>query len=258
MWPLAGLHFLTPQWPAPANVFAVTTLRGVVVGSTVVGDAGVDSDLYGGFNLAHHVNDDAQRVLHNRDMLRQALGLTSVQWLDQVHGVDVADAQADGIIRCADAVHTTQKNLACAVLTADCLPVLFCNRDGSEIAVAHAGWRGLCAGVLENTARRFASPPSQLMAWLGPAIGPQVFEIGPEVRAAFLAATPQLDACFVENPRRANHYFADLYQLARLRLQHVGIDAVFGGGFCTFTDPRFYSFRRANVTGRFATCLMLR
>jgi len=252
MWPLAGLHWITPQWPAPANVQAVTTLRGVV-------DA---VDPYSGFNLAHHVNDNAQRVQRNREMLGQALDLTPVQWLDQVHGIDVVDARDDGRTRCADAAYTMQKNLACAVLTADCLPVIFCNRDGTEAAVAHAGWRGLCAGVLESSVRRFKSPPSQLVAWLGPAIGPQVFEIGPEVRVAFLAATPQLsqqiDACFVENPRRANHYFADLYQLARLRLQHVGVDAVFGGGFCTFSDPRFYSFRRASVTGRLATCLVLR
>src|SRR5262245_3985160 len=121
MWPLAGLHWMTPQWPAPANVFAVTTLRGVVD----------DGDAYSGFNLAHHVNDDIQRVQRHRDLLTQALDLTAVQWLDQVHGIDVADASRDGVVRCADATHTAQKNLACAVLTADCLPVLLCNRDGS-------------------------------------------------------------------------------------------------------------------------------
>jgi polyphenol oxidase len=260
MWPLAGLHFLTPQWPAPANVLAVTTLRGVVDGN----------DPYSGFNLAHHVNDEAQRVQRNRELLQRALDLTQVQWLDQVHGVDVADAQFDGRTRCADAVYTTQKNLACAVLTADCLPVIFCNRDGSEIAVAHAGWRGLCAGVLENTVQRFVSPPQELMAWLGPAIGPQVFEVGPEVREAFLAAFETLHAatrsqwfagfekCFVPGPKTTGHHLADLYALARLRLRLAGVDAVYGGNYCTFSDPRFYSFRRAAVTGRLASCIVLR
>lgn len=271
MWPLAGLHFLTPQWPAPANVQAVTTLRAVV-------DA---ADPYSGFNLAHHVKDNPQRVQRNRELLARALGLTPVQWLDQVHGTDIVDARADGVIRCADAVHTAQKNLACAVLTADCLPVLFCNRNGTEVAVAHAGWRGLCAGVLENTVQRFTAPPSQLMAWLGPAIGPQAFEVGPEVRAAFLSAQTALalhagaaqggvadsvaphlldgvQKCFVASPRNVDHYLADLYQLARLRLQGVGVDAIFGGELCTYTDSRFYSFRRAAVTGRLATCIVMR
>jgi polyphenol oxidase len=261
MWPLAGLHWITPQWPAPPNVLALTTMRGVSDGS----NCSDGNDCYSGFNLAHHVNDDAVRVQRNRDSLQYALGLTQVQWLEQVHGVDVADANADGRIRCADAVHTAQKNLACAVLTADCLPVVFCNRDGSEVAAAHAGWRGLCAGVLENTVQRFKSPPAQLMAWLGPAIGPQAFEVGPEVREAFIAAQsgigPKISAdvekCFVASPRKANHFLADLYQLARLRLHSVGVDVVFGGGFCTSTDPRFYSYRRAAVTGRLATCIML-
>lgn len=266
MWPLAGLHFLTPQWPAPATVQAVTTLRGVVD----------EVDPYSGFNLAHHVKDDPQRVQRNRELLAQALGLTPVQWLDQVHGTDITDASADGNIRCADAVYTHRKDLTCAVLTADCLPVLFCNREGTEVAVAHAGWRGLCAGVLENTMRRFSAPPSQLMAWLGPAIGPQAFEVGPEVRAAFLSAraaiasqggdansvAPHLldgeQKCFVTSPRKVDHYYADLYQLARLRLRSAGVDAVFGGGFCTYTDSRFYSFRRAPITGRMATCIVLR
>lgn len=260
MWPLAGLHWLTPQWPAPANVQAVTTLRGVVD----------DADPYSGFNLAHHVNDDPRRVQRHRDWLARALDLTPVQWLDQVHGVDVADAHNDGRTRCADAVYTRQHDLACAVLTADCLPVIFCNRDGTEVAVAHAGWRGLCAGVLENTVRRFASAPSQLMAWLGPAIGPQVFEVGPEVRAAFIAAFkampgvataphwPGIEQCFASSPKNAGHYLADLYALARLRLRFAGIDAVYGGGFCTLSDARFYSYRRAAVTGRFATCIVLR
>jgi YfiH family protein len=260
MWPLAGLHFITPLWPAPASVRAVTTLRGVVD----------DADPYSGFNLAHHVKDDPRRVQRHRNLLAQALDLTPVQWLDQVHGVDVVDAQGDGIIRCADAVHTAHRDIACAVLTADCLPVLFCNRDGTEAAVAHAGWRGLCAGVLENTVRRFACAPSQLLAWLGPAIGPQAFEVGPEVRDAFFAAfraSPaamaalnwiDIENCFSASPRTAGNYFADLYALARLRLRAAGVDAVYGGGFCTFSDARFYSFRRAAVTGRLATCIVLR
>jgi YfiH family protein len=260
MWPLAGLHWLTPQWPAPTNVQAVTTLRGVVD----------EADSYSGFNLAHHVKDDPLRVQSHRDALVQALNLTCVQWLDQVHGIDVADARADGVIRCADAVHTAQRNLTCAVLTADCLPVLFCNRDGTEIAVAHAGWRGLCAGVLENTVQRFRAAPSQLMAWLGPAIGPQAFEVGPEVRAAFIAAFnampaaatapywPEIEKCFASSPKTAGHYLADLYALARLRLRLAGVDAVYGGNFCTFSDARFFSYRRAAVTGRLATCIVLR
>jgi len=254
MWPLAGLHWLTASWPAPANVLAVTTLRGVVEGA----------DPYSGFNLAHHVNDDTQRVLQRRELLQHSLGFDDVQWLDQVHGVDVIDAQSDGKTRCADAVYTDQAGLACAVLTADCLPAVFCNRDGSEVAVAHAGWRGLCGGVLENTVRRFSARPEQLLVWLGPAIGPQAFEVGPEVRAAFVAAAlaattrAAIELCFVASPRRSGHYLADLYQLARVRLREVGVEAVSGGDYCTLSDTRFYSFRRASVTGRLATCVVMR
>lgn len=260
MWPLAGLHWLSADWPAPQNVTAVTTLRGVVD----------KTDAYSGFNLAHHVNDDASRVMRHRALLQSALGFDDVQWLDQVHGTDVVDASADGHTRCADAVYTRTRGLACAVLTADCLPAVFCSSDGREVAVAHAGWRGLCAGVLENTVRRFAASPAQLLVWLGPAIGPREFEVGPEVRAAFLQAcegggaelTPRLRegvaGCFATSPRRAGHYLADLYQLARVRLRSVGVDAVYGGNFCTFSDPRFYSFRRAAITGRLATCIVVR
>jgi YfiH family protein len=248
---------IRPEWPAPAQVAAFVTTR--------VG--GVSAEPFVSFNLAAHVGDDPIAVASNRRALIEAApGLEAVGWLEQVHGIAVVAADA-GQTATADAQFTRTPGLGCAVLTADCLPVLFCDRAGTQVAAAHAGWRGLCAGVLEQTATCFADP-TQVLVWLGPAISQQNFEVGPEVRSQFLAATDaaQRDvtaACFVSS-QRPEHFYADIYQLARLRLQAVGIEAIFGGGLCTFADfctdtnrARWYSYRREATTGRMASLIYL-
>lgn len=247
---MSGLPLLRPDWPAPANVVALATTRA----------GGISTAPYVSLNLGDHVGDDPVAVAENRRRLQQACpGLQTIGWLQQVHGVDVAAADGSRIA-CADAQFTRDPGTGCVVMTADCLPVLLCDRAGKCVAAAHAGWRGLCHGVLEATVAAF-EPGSELLAWLGPAIGPARFEVGPEVRAAFLErAGNQVDAtaaCFVP-AARDGHWLADLYQLARLRLQSVGVTAIYGGGFCTFSDAeRFYSFRREPVTGRMATLIYL-
>ncbi len=240
-WPA---DWLLPDWPAPARVLACVTTR--------VG--GVSQPPFDSFNLGDHVEDDALSVSANRQRLQAVIGC-SPAWLRQVHGIQVAAADA-GQIAEADASYTAELSLACAVLTADCLPVLFCDRAGTRVAAAHAGWRGLAGGVLEATVQAMALPPEQLLAWLGPAIGPGAFEVGAEVREAFVSTHPQADAAFIPS---LNHgrFMADIYALARIRLAACGVTAVYGGGFCTHSDPRFYSYRRAARTGRFASLVWL-
>lgn len=243
---------IQPQWPAPAGVAALCTVRG----------GGVSAEPFADFNLAAHVGDEPAAVAANRRRLLESCpGLSAISWLRQVHGTAVAGADASAEPE-ADAVFSREQGLGCAVLTADCLPVLFCDRGATCVAAAHAGWRGLCAGVLERTVEALPAPPAELMAWLGPAIGPAHFEVGPEVRAAFLDAAPAVlreatERCFAASAR-PGHFLADLYQLARLRLRTVGVDAVYGGGFCTFAEPElFYSYRREPVTGRMASLIYL-
>lgn len=245
---------ISPDWPAPANIIALTTLR----------SGGESLPPYGSFNLAAHVGDDDAAVLANRAKLSRLLPPGSrVQWLEQVHGTGVANAAAASPGTVADASWSNSRRCACAVLTADCLPVLFCSREGDVVAAAHAGWRGLLGGVLENTVAAMGRDPRRIMAWLGPAIGPAAFEVGAEVRAAFLEAArarqrAQTDACFVPREARPGHYLADLYALAGLRLAALGLDGVFGGGFCTFAEEdRFFSYRRDGRTGRMASLILL-
>ncbi len=245
------LPLLQPQWPAPANVAAFVSTR--------VG--GCSAEPFDSFNLAAHVGDDPLAVASNRRLLIEAApGLSAISWLQQVHGVGVVAADAAQTLE-ADAQFTREIGLGCAVLTADCLPVLFCDRAGTQVAAAHAGWRGLCAGILEQTVARFAEA-SNVLAWLGPAIGPQHFEVGPEVRAQFLAAAAiaqraSTESCFIPS-QRAEHFYADIYQLARLRLQALGVQAIFGGDFCTVTDSaRWFSYRRDTLTGRIASLIYL-
>lgn len=247
--------FIRPDWPAPANILAMTTLR----------SGGESLPPYESFNLASHVGDGDLAVLANRARLSRLLPPgTQVQWLTQVHGADVVDAAAAAADTVADASWTRSPACACAVLTADCLPVLFCSREGDAVAAAHAGWRGLLDGVLENTVAAMGLEPRRIMAWLGPAIGPAAFEVGAEVRAAFLDAArvvqrAQTEACFVPSAARPGHYLADLYALARLRLAALGPDGVFGGGFCTLTEQdRYFSYRRDGHTGRMASLILLR
>lgn len=247
------LRFIEPDWPAPPNVLALCTTRA----------GGTSRPPWASLNLGDHVGDDPGAVAANRALLYRALPAgTRVQWLSQVHGVEAVEAGTRDELPVADASWSRRAGLACAVLTADCLPVLFCSRAGDRVAAAHAGWRGLLQGVLARTVAAMDTDPRQLLAWLGPAIGPAAFEVGPEVREAFLAGAPAgaraaVADCFKLSGSRPDHWLADLYALARLRLQGLGVGSVSGGHFCTYSDPeRFYSFRRDGATGRMASLVM--
>lgn len=235
---------LIPDWPAPSPVRAVTTTR----------RGGCSRPPFDDFNLADHVGDAADTVAKNRAILRERLALPSEPaWLTQVHGRRVVEA--GGPAR-ADAAFTCHAGVVCAVLTADCLPVLLCDRAGSCVAAAHAGWRGLAAGVLEATVAALPVATAELLAWLGPAIGPQAFAVGEDVRAAFVGPDPDSAAAFrAAGPGR---WYADLYRLAGLRLRALGVGGVYGGGECTFHDrERFYSYRRDGTCGRMASLIWI-
>jgi YfiH family protein len=246
-WRMTEPQIILPDWPAPANVRAAVTTR----------TGGVSHAPYDSFNLATHVGDDPTAVHGNRARLRTALVLPAEPlWLKQVHGVSVADAAQGGTEPEADGAFAAQPGAVCAVLTADCLPVLLCNQAGTKVAALHAGWRGLAGGVIEAGVKALDVPGSELLAWLGPAIGPEVFEVGPEVRTAFVQHDAQAAQAF--RAARDGKYLADIYLLARLRLQRLGVAAVSGGGFCTVTDgARFFSYRRDGATGRMAALIWL-
>lgn len=245
-----------PDWPAPAQVKACITTR---VGGHSLAP-------YQGFNLALHVGDQPSAVAANREALAQLTGVSRWQWLEQVHGTHIVTANSQGACPQADGASTEETGLALAILTADCLPVLLCNQQGTHICALHAGWRGLAAGIIKNAVARFRQPASQLMAYLGPCIGPAHFEVGPEVKAAFLQQeglfhthypTPAWASAF-EPSARSGHAFAHLALLARLQLQALGVTAVYGGQQCTYSQTqRFYSYRREGLTGRFASVIWL-
>ena len=238
-------ELLRPEWPAPARVRALQTLRG----------GGVSQAPWDTFNLGEHVGDEPAHVVANRLLLREHLP-AEPQWLTQVHGIAAVDAEKWANNENADAAYTRRSNTVCVVMTADCLPVLFCDRAGTVVAAAHAGWRGLLGGVLESTMAAMAVPPGQLLAWLGPAIGPDRFEVGDEVRDAFLADDAGAAAAFVAHA--PSKWLADIYCLARRRLQRAGVAQIDGGGLCTVSEPdRFFSYRRDGVTGRMASLIWL-
>ena len=236
--------WLTPDWPAPARVKACVTTR----------EGGVSLAPFDSLNLGDHVGDDPRAVAENRRRLTDQFVITPA-WLQQVHGIAVVEADPTQVAT-ADASWTATPGIACTAMTADCLPVLFCNRAGTRVAAAHAGWRGLANGVLEATLDSLAVPANEILAWLGPAIGPQAFEVGPEVREAFIAQRPEAVEAFAASPN-AGKFLADIYQLARLRLAARGVTAVYGGGLCTVNDPRFFSYRRNPRTGRFASLIWI-
>ncbi|WP_223470906.1 MULTISPECIES: peptidoglycan editing factor PgeF [unclassified Pseudomonas] len=236
--------WLIPDWPAPARVKACVTTRA----------GGVSLAPFDSLNLGDHVGDDPVAVAENRRRLTDQFAITPA-WLQQVHGIAVVEADP-AQVAAADASWTDTPGIACTAMTADCLPVLFCNRAGTRVAAAHAGWRGLANGVLEATLDSLAVPADEILAWLGPAIGPQAFEVGPEVREAFIAQLPQAAQAFTASPN-ADKFLADIYALARLRLAARGVTAVYGGGLCTVTDPRFFSYRRNPRTGRFASLIWI-
>lgn len=238
---------LIPAWPMPPRVRALQTLR----------TGGRSLPPWDSFNLGDHVGDDPDRVAANRADLRAMLPADPC-WLKQVHGTRVVDAATvgRGVVPEADAAFTREPATVCVVMTADCLPVLFCDRAGTVVAVAHAGWRGLAAGVLEATIAAMGVAPVELQAWLGPAIGPQHFEVGDEVRQIFVAQDGEATAAFLATSR--NKWLADLYLLARQRLAACGLSSVYPGEACTFEDPaRYFSYRRDGVTGRMASLIWL-
>ena len=235
---------IVPDWPAPARVKSLMTTRA----------GGVSRAPWASLNLGDHVGDDPAHVAANRAKLREQLP-AEPGWLNQVHSARVVELGRD-TEREADASFTCQVGETCAVLTADCLPVLFCDRAGSVVAAAHAGWRGLAGGVLEATVAAMQVPPDEILAWMGAAIGPQAFEVGDEVREAFVTQHPVATAAFA--PHAPGKWLADIYQLARIRLDHVGVQAVYGGGRCTFSETgTFFSYRRDGVTGRMASLIWL-
>ena len=241
--------WIVPDWPAPRSVRALITTRA----------GGVSRGAYAGLNLSMRAGDDIEDVAHNRARLRQSLPAEPL-WLRQVHGTTVAEADGmDGSPE-ADAAVARRPGTVCAVLTADCLPLLLCDEAGTVVAAAHAGWRGLSSGVIEQTLRVMDRPPAALLAYLGPAIGPAAYEVGAEVRAAFIAADrggdPQAGAAFT--PGKPGKFYADLYALARQRLARSGVVRVYGGGYCTYTErERFFSYRRDGATGRMASLIWM-
>jgi purine-nucleoside/S-methyl-5'-thioadenosine phosphorylase / adenosine deaminase len=236
------------DWLAPRGVRALSTLRGDP-------RSGASKAPYGCFNLGDHVGDDPAAVAENRRRLKVAAGLPSEPvWLSQVHGIEVADLDSPIARGFADAAIARGPGKVCAILTADCLPIVFATDSGDAVAAAHAGWRGLAAGVIEATVRAMDVLPGSLVAWLGPAIGPKQFEVGSEVREAFLEGDAQAGEAFEPNAR--GRFMADLNVLARRRLQGLGVSRIYGGGECTFTQAdRYYSHRRDGVTGRQATLI---
>ncbi|MDR3159061.1 MAG: peptidoglycan editing factor PgeF [Zoogloeaceae bacterium] len=251
-------QFIYPDWPAPQTVGSVQTTR----------MGGVSIQAYASFNLGEHVGDAPEAVRRNRALLQCLLPAAPV-WLEQTHGAQVVELSetlrlANAAPPRADAAVCRAPGLACAIMTADCLPVLFCDIRGEVVAAAHAGWRGLLAEVLENTVAAMRLAPERLLVWFGPAIGPNAFVVGEEVRAAFLAGNPAADAAFRQAaPHEAQDgtvkkYYANLYHLARQRLHALGVTRIFGGDFCTCLDAaRFFSWRRERQTGRMASLIWI-
>ncbi|HSN70374.1 MAG TPA: peptidoglycan editing factor PgeF [Steroidobacteraceae bacterium] len=245
-----SLRVIEPDWPAPANVRAASTLR----------SGGVSEGPFASLNLGDHVGDQPAAVRENRARLMSALGLAEEPlWMQQVHGtsvVHIGESERSSPRPVADATVASGPARPCVVLTADCLPVLLCDRAGRSVAAAHAGWRGLVRGVLAQTVAALAVPTTELLAWLGPAIGPEAFEVGEEVRQGFLERDAAHAHAFVPNAR--GRWQADLYQLARNELHALGVTEIHGGGFCTHRNSDdFFSYRRDGETGRMATLIWL-
>ena len=256
-----SVSWLEPEWPAPPGVRALSTFR----------SGGVSTARYASLNLGDHVGDSLQAVGENRRRLKAAAGLAAEPaWLTQVHGTNVvdldaavtagtvgpADRGASEPLGPADAAFTRRRGRVCAILTADCLPIMLAADSGDLIAAAHAGWRGLAGGVIEATVEALQVAPERLVAWLGPAIGPEHFEVGAEVREALLKGDPEAQAAFAPNAR--GRFMADLNALARRRLAALGVSRIYGGGHCTYADgERYFSHRRDGVTGRQATLIWL-
>lgn len=242
---LSEPNLIFPNWPAPPNVKAIQTTR----------MGGFSKGPYYSLNLGDHVGDDPLIVAANRQLLTQFMPTEPV-WMRQVHGTQVIDIASASCLPEADAAYTHALGTVCCVMTADCLPILLCDRTGSFVAAIHAGWRGLLNGVIEATVAAMQAAPTELMAWLGPAIGPKAFEVGDDVRAAFTHMDENAHHAFaaLENGK----WLADIYLLARQRLQTAGVTQIYGGNFCTYSDEeRFFSYRRDQATGRMASMIWL-
>jgi polyphenol oxidase len=239
-------HCIIPDWPAPANVKSLQTTR----------HGGISASPYDTLNLGLHVGDDPVRVNRNRQLLAPLMPSEPV-WLEQVHGTVVANADAAGCRVQADACIARHRGAVCVIMTADCLPVLLCDEDGTVVGAAHAGCKGLAAGVIEATVKEMGVEPRKLMVWLGPAIGPHAFEVGAEVRSTFMEHDGKADQAFTAHGTE-DKYHADIYLLARQRLRALGIVRIFGGTNCTYHQKdKFFSYRRDGVTGRMGTFIWL-
>lgn len=243
---MSETSWIKADWPAPAHIHTLVTTRG----------GGVSPAPYHSLNLGKHVGDSDALVQQNRALVGQQLPAEPF-WLNQTHSTIVVEAgPATTTPPEADASVTTQPDTVCCVMTADCLPVLFTNESGTVVAAAHAGWRGLCNGVLEATLARMGVAPGTIMAWMGPAIGPDAFEVGAEVRTAFIAKQAGAASAFIDIDD--GKYLADIYQLARLRLQAQGVTQIYGGDFCTVIDrEHFFSYRRDGITGRMGSMIWI-
>ena len=248
-------YFVIPDWPAPANVRALVTTR----------NGGCSGGVFSSNNLGTDVGDSAVDVTSNREQLIVSLpGEPDIQWLSQMHGIDVVEIDHCSNLLEADGCFTQKSNLACSVLTADCLPVFFTTKSGSSIAIAHAGWRGLAAGVLQNTLEKFSVKAQDILVWLGPAIGPCHYEVGDEVRNEFLRLCrgqqeyAEIDSRGFKKNAGDSKWTVDLYTIARIKLHYQGVKNIFGGDFCTVCDQvRFFSYRRDGETGRMANLIYL-
>lgn len=235
--------WIIPDWPAPPAVRALITTRA----------GGASQGAYASLNLGLRCGDDEASVRENRARLQRALP-QAPKWLAQVHGAHVIEADHLNHMPAADASVARAPGTVCAVMIADCLPVLLCDEDGTTVAIAHAGWRGIAAGVIENTVAATKVVPDKLRSYLGPGIGPRAFEVGPEVREAFLARDKKSSGAFVA--LAADKWLADLFGLARRALSRAGVSRIYGGGLCTYSDAeRFFSYRRDGTTGRMAALI---
>ncbi len=242
-----NMNAIYPDWQVPANVHAFVTTR----------NGGVSEPPYNSFNLGNHVGDDENSVKCNRTLLQKHFKLPqSPLFLEQIHSTNVLELPYSGIDLKADAVYSSHPEQVCLIMTADCLPVLFCSKSGNEVAAAHAGWRGLCDGVLEATVAKFHCPPEEIRAWLGPAIGQNAFQVGKEVLEQFTAIDAEAKTAFIADPNQPQKYLANLYQLATLRLNKLGINQISGGKHCTYNESdKFFSYRREKQTGRMASLI---
>ena len=243
------MNAIYPDWQAPKNIKALMTVR----------TGGVSLPPFDSFNLGDHVCDDPKAVQQNRSLLVDKFDLPHPPlFLTQTHSTKVIELPFTGSNVEADAVYTQQANQVCLVMTADCLPVLFFNKEGTEVAAAHAGWRGLCDGILEETVAKFKCPTSDIIAWLGPAIGPTAFQVGEEIIEQFCAFDSNAKLAFTPDLTTSGKFLGNLYQLATQRLNKLGITEISGGGHCTYTEQdKFFSYRRDKKTGRMASLIWI-